>query len=125
MRSPCLTTRFREPNRASKAIFRCYIKPNSLWFNELIWHTPGETPLNETLSFMTGLGGLLQLVLMGFAGIRIHDDYLEVTPCVPAKVGVLTVHGLHYGGTAFDLSINQGQDRITNAADPVNVVIRS
>jgi trehalose/maltose hydrolase-like predicted phosphorylase len=83
-----------------------------------------ESPLNETISFITGLGGLLQLVLMGFAGIRLREDGLVVRPCVPVDLGDLTVHGLHFNGVSFDLSIQGGQALITNSSAPISFSIR-
>lgn len=65
-----------------------------------------ESPGNECISFQTGLGGFLQLILMGFAGVRVHDDGLMIQPCVPAEVGELTIRGLSYGGVRIDLTVD-------------------
>lgn len=78
-----------------------------------------ESPLNECISFQTGLGGLLQLFLMGYAGIRIREDGLVIQPCVPEQLGDLVVRGLHYGGVRFDLVVQNGQVRVENASGPL------
>ena len=62
-----------------------------------------ESPSNECISFMTGQGGLLQLILMGFLGIRIHDDKLLVNPQLPEEIEWIKVKGLHYDGMCFDV----------------------
>jgi trehalose/maltose hydrolase-like predicted phosphorylase len=84
---------------------------------------PSESPLNECVSFATGLGGLLQLVMMGFAGIRVRDECLSVTPCVPDELGTVAVRGLHYGGVSFDLVMCGGEATVENAAGEVRVEI--
>ncbi len=78
-----------------------------------------ESPFNDCISFVTGLGGLLQLVLMGFAGIRIHGDGLRVAPCLPPDLPQLTIRGLHYAGTRFDLIIDRAGARVANASRPL------
>ena len=62
-----------------------------------------ESPVNETLSFITGLGGLLQLVMMGFAGVRVTDAGLQHKPCVPEQLGGLQLHGVFYRGESSDI----------------------
>jgi len=84
-----------------------------------------ESPLNECISFATGLGGLLQLVLMGFCGIRIREDGLVVEPCVPEELGSISVRGLHYGGVSFDLEIEGGEARISGLSKPPAFSIRN
>jgi len=80
-----------------------------------------EKTVNETLSFATGIGGFLQLVVMGFGGIRIHDDGLQVTPLLPEPIGTMVLRGIHYGGTSFDLEIGRGDRAVaTNFSGPDN-----
>ena len=66
-----------------------------------------ESPANEVLSFATGLGGLLQLVLNGFGGIRIVEDGLELKPALPEEIESLTFKNLHCRGQRFDLEVRQ------------------
>jgi trehalose/maltose hydrolase-like predicted phosphorylase len=83
-----------------------------------------ESPKNECMSFCTGLGGLMQLVLMGYAGVRVREDGLVAQPCVPAEVGDLTVRGLHYGGVSFDLLIRGGKATVAHASAPFRFSLR-
>ncbi|GEM_PF-917065 len=66
-----------------------------------------ESPGNEVLSFATGLGGLLQLILNGFGGIRIVEEGLELKPALPADIEFLRITGLHCRGQRFDLELRQ------------------
>lgn len=68
-----------------------------------------ESMLNETISFLTGLGGLLQLVIMGWGGVRIRNNELAFKPSVPQAVKFLKIKGLHYGGKKYDLVIENGK----------------
>lgn len=66
-----------------------------------------ESPDNENASFLTGLGGLLQLVCMGFAGLRITDDEeLEVRPCLPPALGRLRLVGIHHQGRERTITLH-------------------
>jgi trehalose/maltose hydrolase-like predicted phosphorylase len=76
-------------------------------FHRPFFHV-SEAPDNDVISFVTGLGGLLQLVMNGFAGIRIHDDGLQVDPLLPPGWNRMTLRGIHYGGVSFDLEIGDG-----------------
>ena len=64
-----------------------------------------ESPGNETLSLLTGLCGMLQQILMGWAGICVTEEKLEIKPAVPEQVGFLNVKGLYYKGQQYDLKI--------------------
>lgn len=67
-----------------------------------------EAPSNETISFATGLGGMLQLILNGFGGIRITEEGLTIKPALPQAVESLTFTGIHCRGISFDLKISKG-----------------
>ncbi|SDT94471.1 Trehalose and maltose hydrolase (possible phosphorylase) [Verrucomicrobium sp. GAS474] len=71
-----------------------------------------ESPSNEVLSFATGLGGLLQLVMMGFGGIRIREDGLQVEPALPRALPWMRLKGLCYGGVFLDLELKNNHVRI-------------
>eukprot|EP00741_Cyanophora_paradoxa_P022106 tig00021434_g21340.t1 len=96
-------------------------RPEAAWGRllELLPHFRGpfllvsESPANEVISFQTGLGGLLQLVLNGFAGIRIRKEGLFVAPCLPAACLRIAVRGLHFGGARFDLEVGPEGPRAT------------
>jgi trehalose/maltose hydrolase-like predicted phosphorylase len=86
-----------------------------------------ESPRNEIISFATGLGGFLQLVVMGFAGVRIGDNDLVVDPCLPPPVPWLKILGLHYRGATFDLTVDGNRVRVDNASGalPFRIVNRA
>ncbi len=44
------------------------------------YFTASEAPTNDCMNFLTGIGGLLQLLLMGFGGLRVREDGLESPP---------------------------------------------
>ena len=64
-----------------------------------------ERPINECLSFITGLGGLLQLVVMGFAGFAYAMTISKpaARSTLPAAVGGMRIHGAHINGNAIDI----------------------
>jgi len=78
-----------------------------------------ESPANEVISFMTGLGGFLQLMMMGFAGVRIREEGLIVQPLLPRAFDRMTIRGLHYGGVCFDLYIEGAMVRVLNPSTPI------
>ena len=73
------------------------------------FHAPfllaSESPVNDRFCFMTGLGGVLQLILMGFGGIRITPEGITATPHLPEALSRMNVRGLHFRGERFDLEI--------------------
>lgn len=56
------------------------------------YYTASESPTNDCLNFLTGLGGLLQLVLMGFAGLRVREDGLHLPPPSASNPLPVTLH---------------------------------
>jgi trehalose/maltose hydrolase-like predicted phosphorylase len=58
-------------------------------------------------NFITGAGGLLQTILFGYGGIRIHDSSLHIDPHLLPDVSEWTIKGLKYKG--FELDINHIQ----------------
>ena len=69
-----------------------------------LWVT--EAPNNENGCFLTGIGGLLQLLLNGFAGISIDDDEdMTAQPCLPDALQSLTVTGLWHAGEQHTLRV--------------------
>lgn len=66
-----------------------------------------ESPGNEVAVFLTGLGGLLQAILMGFGGLRLERNELRVTPHLPPGLDYIRCRGLCYHGERFDLLIER------------------
>lgn len=84
-----------------------------------LWVT--EAPNNEKGCFLTGIGGLLQLVLQGFAGVSVDDDErLQVNPCMPAELTSLTVHGLCHNGATHTLHVQRTHDTIHQRLEQVS-----
>ena len=75
--------------RAIDGVVDCQLaRPEKAWdeLNHLCAHmtlpflTATEDPVNERLPFLTGYGGILQLILAGFAGIRVQESSFAITP---------------------------------------------
>lgn len=64
-----------------------------------------ESPRNETISLLTGLGGMIQMVLMGWGGLNISEESLEIRPSIPEQVRWLNIRGFWYKGKKYDLEI--------------------
>lgn len=50
-----------------------------------------EQPDNECISFLTGHGGMLQLILMGFLGLKMSEGEVPAR-CIPPQIGKLLLH---------------------------------
>ena len=46
------------------------------------------------INFITGMGGFLQAVMSGYAGLRIQEDYLSCDPKLPHGITNLTIQGV-------------------------------
>mmetsp|Transcript_3944 Transcript_3944/g.6045 ORF Transcript_3944/g.6045 Transcript_3944/m.6045 type:complete len:714 (+) Transcript_3944:59-2200(+) len=98
----------------------------SAWasFIDLLPHFRGpfllcsESPDNEVISFITGLGGMLQLFMMGFAGLRIHEDGLMVEPTLPPQLASMKIKGANYSGTTFDIEFKDKEVHLSNFSRP-------
>ncbi|MES2310136.1 MAG: glycosyl hydrolase family 65 protein [Verrucomicrobiota bacterium] len=84
-----------------------------------------ESPANEIISFATGLGGFLQLIVMGFAGLRIGDKGLIVNPCLPPQIEQIKISGIHYDGVSFDLTVKNEKVTIENPSDSISFSIKN
>jgi hypothetical protein len=106
---------------AIDAVIDCQVgRPQAAWsklgqlmphiHEPYLWFT--EAPNNENGCFLTGIGGLLQLVLNGFAGITIDDDeQLHVNPSLPNQINTLTIFGLNHQGKTMNLSVSRKEDK--------------
>lgn len=70
-----------------------------------------ESPRNDRLPFLTGHGGLLQLIVHGFAGVRFGDEGLAVAPALPPALPWLRLHGIHDRGRACTITCH-GDGRV-------------
>ena len=66
-----------------------------------------ESPDNETAIFTTGLGGLLQVIVHGFAGVRYRETGLEFHPCLPKNLPWIRLRGCCWLGKEIDILIDQ------------------
>jgi trehalose/maltose hydrolase-like predicted phosphorylase len=64
-----------------------------------------ETRSNGQVSFLTGVGGALQVLLFGFAGLRMHQDALTLDPLLPAGWGKLHIRSMHWRGLLLDITV--------------------
>ncbi|MGH2388360.1 MAG: glycosyl hydrolase family 65 protein [Chloroflexota bacterium] len=67
-----------------------------------------ETRTNAEVHFLTGVGGALQSLLFGFAGLRLHDPCPALDPLLPADWDALRFTRLSWRGAAFSLAILPG-----------------
>eukprot|EP01031_Cornospumella_fuschlensis_P033191 gene33192-40158_t len=62
-----------------------------------------ETPEGNAVNFITGAGGFLQTMIMGYPGLRIDDQGLNATPaCIPGAT-FIKLRSVQYQGSTFDL----------------------
>lgn len=65
--------------------------------------------------FVTGLGGLIQSVVYGYAGLELSGDKPIATqkPALPATWKKLTLKGIHHRGNRYDVSVESSGSRIS------------
>ncbi|CAG7819586.1 unnamed protein product [Allacma fusca] len=70
-----------------------------------VW-TEAKAPDFGAVNFITGMGGLLQEVVSGYGGLRLHTETLEFRQpqVLPGSSG-LNLRGLKYLGNKFDLEV--------------------
>ena len=67
--------------------------------------------------FVTGLGGLIQSVVYGYAGLELSGDKPIATqkPALPATWKKLTMKGIHHRGQRYDIGIDASGTTVKNA----------
>jgi trehalose/maltose hydrolase-like predicted phosphorylase len=90
-------------DEARKLFTACY-QPH-LWGP---FYALAETRTNGEVHFLTGVGGALQSLLFGFAGLRLHDPCPVLDPLLPLGWEALRFTRLSWRGTAFALAILPG-----------------
>lgn len=59
-----------------------------------VWNEYMDGVKNGASNFITGAGGFLQLIMYGFAGIRLHADRLTIeNPTLPPETNKLKLNG--------------------------------
>jgi trehalose/maltose hydrolase-like predicted phosphorylase len=80
-----------------------------------------ETATNNTGYFATASGGFLQILMYGFAGLRIEDQGLvdAYAPVLPPAWKSMTLQNIGFRGHRYDITIDRGADgkpRLTRKA---------
>jgi trehalose/maltose hydrolase-like predicted phosphorylase len=76
----------------------------------------------HAFTFLTGAGGFLQEFLYGYSGLRWGADGITLDPILPDDLEEITLTGLHYCGTRFDLRIGRETSTVTvTAGEPLTV----
>ena len=63
-------------------------------------------------NFITGMGGFLQSILFGYAGLRLTIEKLTANPIMPPGISNFTLKGLDYLGCSFDVNIQSSTVQI-------------
>jgi len=72
------------------------------------YYALAETPTNGAVNFLTGIGGALQSLLFGFAGLRIHPGALAVDPLLPSGWKGLRFPAISWRGRTISIAILPG-----------------
>lgn len=88
------------------------------------FYTLAETPENGAVNFLTGVGGALQALLFGFAGLRIHDGALAVDPLLPSAWQALRFPALQWRGGSISLAILPGDLAVIGFAEGIELTLQ-
>lgn len=61
----------------------------------------------HAFTFLTGAGGFLQEFYYGYTGLRWSTDGITLNPILPSNLDHITVKGLQYQGSTFDVAITK------------------
>lgn len=99
-----------DKNRMNSYFLKSYqdylIQPFKIWteFNEV----STSDQLTGNVNFLPGMGGFIQSLIYGFAGIRIRPDILEFhSPIPPPGSTKMVLNGLKYLGSVLTFVIEQ------------------
>ncbi|XP_053665201.1 protein-glucosylgalactosylhydroxylysine glucosidase-like [Anopheles marshallii] len=77
-------------------------------------------------NFITGAGGFLQSIINGYAGVRLHQDRLEITNArLTPSTGTLHIPTIEYRGALFSLTVrtNAFTIKIRSTANDVRLLV--
>ncbi|KAH9642784.1 hypothetical protein HF086_010437 [Spodoptera exigua] len=78
-----------------------------------IW-TELRRPDSGAVNFFTGMGGFLQTLVFGYAGVSIHLDRLEINkPRLPPKATKFTIRGIKYLGSNLTLEVSANSTKLS------------
>ena len=70
------------------------------------------------VNFLTGMGGFLQTLFFGYAGMRLHVEELEFKASqLPPGVTRLALRNVNYLGNVLDLTVRQGEISVYVVSD--------
>ncbi|XP_045179575.2 protein-glucosylgalactosylhydroxylysine glucosidase-like [Mercenaria mercenaria] len=58
------------------------------------------------VNFITGAGGLLQSIVFGYGGLRLHSDRLEINPKSIPTTTSWRLKGIHYNGVVVNIDVH-------------------
>lgn len=79
------------------------------------YYIASESPVNERVPFVTGYGGLLQMLIFGALGLKLEDDHISIKPCLPRGVNRMVLHNGHYAGRPFSVIVTRGSVKTTGS----------
>lgn len=68
---------------------------------------------NPAFTFLTGHGGFLQTFTNGFSGFRPRLDAFYLDPSLPPQLPELTMKGMHWKDSLFDVTIKLDGTTVT------------
>ncbi|CAB3230488.1 unnamed protein product [Arctia plantaginis] len=78
-----------------------------------VWSELRRPDIGAT-NFFTGMGGFLQTLIFGYAGISIHLDRLEINEArLPPNVNKFTIRGIKYLGSNLTLEIQPNSTKLS------------
>lgn len=75
----------------------------------LVTERPNSGSEKPGFTFVTGLGGFMQTIINGFAGLRLMDDGISVDPFMPDYISEMTLKNINYKGQKLTIKINGDQ----------------
>lgn len=73
------------------------------------------------VNFITGMGGFLQALMFGYAGMRLHVEELSFnSPQLPPSVTRLAFRHVNYLGNVLDFTVRQGEINVHVVSDNID-----
>ena len=72
-----------------------------------------ETATGGVLTFMTGIGGLLQEFLYGYTGLRFGATAVQLAPTLTGQLGGVVLHDLAWHGRWFTVAVGPHSTTVT------------
>ncbi len=74
------------------------------------FHALSETPRSDAVHFLTGAGGFLQQVLVGYTGLRLEEAGWvgKFDPVLPSSIERLEIRNAQLRGKRYDVVVRDG-----------------